>query len=52
MQLNMPLPDSVAVQRCRLSSATFERKLSDVAYTLAEVFTVESQLPRTEWVLV
>ena len=27
-----------------LSKATFERKLSDVAYTVAQVFTYDSQL--------
>ena len=30
---------------------TFERKLSDVAYTLVQVFTCESQLSPTERVL-
>ena len=31
-----------------LSKVTFERKLSDVAYTLAQVFSCESQLSEIE----
>ena len=34
-----------------LSKVTFESKLSDVAYTRAQVFTCESQLSQIERVL-
>jgi len=34
-----------------LSKVTFKRKLSDVAYTLAQVFTCESRLSEIERVL-
>jgi len=37
--------------RKSLPNATFVRKLSDVAYTLVQVFTCESQLSETERVL-
>jgi len=36
--------------RRSLSKATFETKLADVAYTLAQVFTCESQLSEIEHV--
>jgi len=36
--------ESFLLKVAHITKATFERKLSDVVYTLAQVFTSESQL--------
>jgi len=40
--------ESFLLKVAHIMKATFERKLSDVAYTLAQVFTSESQLSQIE----